>query len=145
MAISERYFGLESLNLNASQRNQLVAALQALGTANDDPQPSRRNHRRVRSDQLAVIFQASFDDDTISIAACKQRLATIFSVSVASITHTVATPTFAVRESTVVTFTRTGTDYIRAAIFGGLGATLEQSRVEVLAYIAANAAAWAAE
>lgn len=141
MADVHQYYGIENLALTNPQRDTLVAALQSLGVDNGGL-PHRRCHWRIRPDNQAVIFEALFDDTTLTIAAMKNRLAAIFNVSAGTISHSVATPTFAALPSPVVTFTRTGTDYLRAVAFGGVSATREQSRLEALAYLAANAEDW---
>ena len=142
MTIKRYYFGIENIALTAPQKATLVAALQTLGIDNQAPQPSDRNHWRVRLDGNAVIFCAAFDDSTITVAAFQQYLATIFSVPVGSITTSTITPTFKVIPSAVVTFTYASTDYLRVCLFGGLAASRDQSNVEVLGYLYQNAAAW---
>lgn len=142
MATKRYYFGIENMNLNTGQKNTLVAALQALGIDNNAPQPSDRNHWRVRLDGNAVIFCAAFDDSTITVDAFAQFLATIFSISVGSITTATTTPTFNTIPSTVVVYSYSSTQYLRVALFGGLSATRDQSNAEVLGYLYANAAAW---
>lgn len=87
MANKRLYFGLEDLNLNASQRQTLVEGLQALGVFNNDNNPGFRNHWRIRLDNRAIIFEAWFDEDTLTISAIKNRLATIFGVPIGNILH----------------------------------------------------------
>jgi hypothetical protein len=139
------YFGAINLALTATQRNQLVTALRALGRNNNDPQPAYRNHWRTRLDNEAVIFEAEFDENTISIQAFKDRLAAIFGVSAATITHATSLQTFASKQTAVVTFSRSSTAYLRVALFGYDGTTWPswaESRIECGAYLASNAAAW---
>lgn len=59
------YFGIENLNLNATQKAQLVTALKALGPA-AHPRPCMLNHWRPRLDGDAVIFEALFDETKIT-------------------------------------------------------------------------------
>jgi len=142
--MSHCYIGIENLNLNVTQRTTLINGLKQLGD-NLNPQPCHRNHWRIRLDNQAVIFEALFEDDTISIQAVKNWLANIFGVAVGTISHSVNNQSFAGGSTPVVTFTRTGTNYLRLAQFGGVGATWEQSRQEVLGYLALNRAAWETE
>lgn len=137
------YMGLENISLNAAQKNQLVTALQQLGPI-QAANPAHRNHWRVRLDGNAVLFEALFDDDDLTVASVKGYLASIFNIQASSISHTLTTPTFAARPTPVATFRYNGTDYLRVAVFGGPTATWAQSREETLAYLAANAAAWEA-
>lgn len=135
------YFGIENINLTNGQRNTLVAGLQTLGTSNSDPQPCNRNHWRIRTDNDAAIFEADFDENTLTIAAIKQRLATIFSVAVGTITHSTSQSAYGL----VVTFIHGGQNKIRSVAFGHNGSawgTYADSKAAVLAYLQANAAAW---
>jgi hypothetical protein len=136
------YCGIEDLNLTVPQRQTILGQLEALGVSNNDPQPCLRNHWRVRTDNKALIMEALFDDNTITVAAIKQRLATLFSVDVSLISSSVITPTFAVLPSPVVTFTFSAVNYLRMVSFGGSGATWDQSRIEANAYLLANIGAW---
>jgi hypothetical protein len=136
------YFGMESLNLTAGQRQTLVAELQTLGIANNSPFPNLRNHSRVRADNLAVIFEADFNEATITIAAIKARLATIFNVAVGTITHSVIDNAF----GKVITFIQGGQNRIRMVCFGmsvaGAWPSWAVSNAAARAYLAANSAAW---
>jgi hypothetical protein len=136
------YFGMESLNLTAGQRNTLVTELQSLGNDNNSPFPNLRNHSRVRPDNLAVIFEADFDESTITIAAIKQRLATIFNVAVGTITHSVIDVSY----GKVITMIQGGQNRIRMVCFGmsagGVWPGWSASNAAARAYLSANAAAW---
>lgn len=133
-------FGIENLALTNTQRGQLVTALQALGANNNSVQPAERNHWRIRLDNNAVIFEALFDEDTITIASIKQFLANIFSIDASTITHTTQNTAYGL----LVTFTRNATDYIRMISFGYNGgwADWQTSRGAAQAYLATNAVAW---
>jgi hypothetical protein len=138
------YFGMLNVALTAPQKQQLITALNALGPASD-PQPCHLNHRRIRPDNEAIIYEALFDADHISINSIKTYLANIFGISPNSITHSVAYQTFSALSTAVVTFTYNSTARLRIAFFGkgnGDWPTWEQSREEARAYLAANAAAW---
>ena len=135
------YLGIENINLNDNQRSALVDALQALGPASD-PQPCMLCHWRFSLDSGKAIFEALFQESALTIDAFKDRLGTIFGVGPATIDHTLSNVTFAERSTPVAFFSRGGIDYLRMALFGGTGATWEQGRIEVLAYLAASRAEW---
>jgi hypothetical protein len=135
------YFAIEDLNLSAGQRQTLVGVLRQLGPARH-PQPAHLCHWRTRLDGQAAFFEAAFNEDNLTVTAFKARLAAIFGVDPATIDHSTQSVTFAIRPTPVVTFSRGGTDYLRMAPFGGPGATWDESRVEVLAYLAANRSEW---
>jgi hypothetical protein len=138
------YFGIENLGLNPAQRDLLVDALRLLGPASDS-HPARLNHRRARLDGQAVIFEALFDENDLTVDAFKVRLGSIFGVAPATIDHAVTRVTWHHLESAVVTFSRSGASYLRVVFFGYNGArwpSWKESRLEALAYLAANAAAW---
>ena len=141
MADVHLYFGIENIGLNATQRATLVDVLRSLGPASD-PQPCMLNHRRVRLDGEAAIFEARFDEDTLTINAMKQRLGTIFGVSWATIGSSTANHDWGGQTTPVVTFSRAGTDYLRMALFGGTDATWEESRQATLGYLAAYQEQW---
>lgn len=138
-----QYIGLENIALTAPQKATLITALAALGPAADSS-PARLNHRRVRLDGDAVIFEASFGDNDLTVAALKQYLANVFGVAVGQIANANTSQTFAVLPTPIVTLAYQSVNRLRVALFGGTGATHEQSRVECIAYLAANAAQWEA-
>lgn len=141
MADWHGYIGIENLGLSASQKQTLITGLAALGPAQSE-RPAWLNHRRVRLDNDAAIFEALFDDSTLTVAAIKQRLATIFGVAVGTISHTTSTASFGGGTTDIVVFTYNSVQRLRMARFGGTGSTREQSRLEVLGYLAANRDAW---
>lgn len=131
------YIGIENLAFNASQRQLLVDTLKALGPASD-PQPARLNHWRTRPDGEAVIFEALFDEDNLTVATFKQWLGGIFNVDPATIDHVIVGHSFANGTTLVATFSRGGTNYLRFALFGGQGATWQQSGDECRGYLIVN-------
>lgn len=141
MANQHIYFGIENLNLTNGQRNQLITGLQGLGQANSGL-PFQRNHQRIRPDNQAAIFEGLFDENNITIAAIKSRLATIFGVSAALISHATQQTVYGL----VITYTYQSVARLRMVAFGHTGsawADRETSRSAAQAYLAANAAAWA--
>lgn len=139
MAIRNYYIGVESLSLTTLQKAQLLDAIKQLG-ANTDPRPASRNHWRVRLDNNAVIFHALFDEDLLTVAVISQQLATLFSVPVIQVTATTATNIY----GQSATFVYLAVNRLLIQVFGGVTATSAESRAQVLAYLAANSAAWEA-
>ena len=138
------YLGMLNVALTSTQKVQLVSVLNTLGPSSD-PQPCHLNHRRIRLDNDAIIYEALFDADTISITSVKNYLAAIFGVPAANVTSSVAYQTFSTIPTAVVTFTYNSTARLRIAFFGkgsGDWPTWQQSREETRAYLASNAAAW---
>lgn len=140
MTNSHVYLGIENVALTNAQRNTLVSQLQQLGTANTDGNPSHRNHWRVRPDNQAVLFEAVFDENTVTIAAIAQRLADIFGIAVGSI----ATATQQTQYGLLVTYSRGGTPRLRSIAFGYNNGwpAYSISQAAALQYLADNAAAW---
>lgn len=134
------YFGIENVALTAPQRNTLIDTLKSLGSSPQDPQPANRNHWRVRLDNEAVIFHATFDEATLSIDAIKNRLANIFGVSASLITHTTQQSAYGL----AVTFSYQSVARLRSISFGYNGGwpSWEESKEAVLTYLQANAVAW---
>ena len=141
MANVHVYLGIENVNLNAAQRSALIAALRALGV-HGTPRNEHNNHSRIRLDNDAGIFETLFDEDTLTSDAMKQRLGTIFGVNPATIDHATVTQDWGGQSTPVVTFSRSGTDYLRMAVFGGVDATWAESGQAARAYLAANVAEW---
>lgn len=132
-----RYIGIEDLGMTAGQRQTLVAALTQLGRNNLDPNPCNRNHRRVRLDGMAVIFEADWRTEDWTAESVTQYLADVFGVDPATISHSIDHTAL----GPVVTFSRNG-DKLRVIVFGGGAAPYALSLATVLGYLAANAADW---
>ena len=132
------------MNLNASQKQTLVSELRALGPSYN-PQPAKLCHWRTRLDNEAVIFEALFNEDNLTIAKFKNRLGTIFGIDPGTIDHSVNNVSFGDGNTPIVTFSRGGTDYLRFALFGGLGVEWMDSGNECRAYLHANLEEWETE
>lgn len=141
MATWHGYLGIENLALNATQRETLIDALKALGPTSD-PQPARLCHWRTRLDSEAAIFEALFNESSLTVAAFKARLAAIFSIDPATIDHAIQSVSFAGGTTPIATFSRSGTNYLRFALFGGAGASWTESGDECRGYLAANRDEW---
>lgn len=140
MANAHVYLGIENLALSSGQRGTLVTGLEALGQSNQDRQPAKQNHWATRNDNDAVIFEALFNEDNISIAGIKTRLANLFGVDVSLISHGTQQSAYGL----VVTYTYLATDYLRIIAFGHDGSwpAWSVSGDAARAYKTANAAEW---
>lgn len=136
------YFGIVNVALTAGQMTSLTRVLQTL-----DPlvraQPIEQNHWRMRLDNDAVIFAADFEPVELTPNAFRQRLADGFGVDISTISASVANVNFSPDGTTQLwTFKYLSTIKLRMALFGGLGATWEQSHAEVLGYLQQYSAQW---
>lgn len=130
------YVAVENLALDATQRGELLEALQALGP-DSDPQPANLCHWRMDSDDKGI-FEASFGEDAIVIDGFRARLAEVLGVGTEAITDNTSLVTLDTKATDVVTFTYDGTDYLRVSLFGYDGTnwpTWEESRVEARAFV----------
>ncbi len=118
------YFYIESLSLTQQQRQTLINALKGLGLHNQDEHPNERNHWRVRIDQLAVIFEAVFNSDHLTVAALRTRLANIFGINENLITFTTSTNQY----GDIVVFKYNSIDRLRVGVFGGRSASYSASQ-----------------
>lgn len=138
MADVNLYFYVENLGLAQAQKDTLVAELKTIGKRDSDNNPRYRNHWRVRLDNEAVIFEGVFDDANLSAVGVRNRLAAIFGVANTSITYATTQTAF----GPTVVYTYNAIARLRVGVFGGLTATYQESQAQVLAYLAANMAAW---
>ncbi len=138
------YIGIENLALNNSQKATLMSAIKALGPETN-LSPARLNHWRTRLDNNALIAEALFDEDNLTVAKFKQRLANIFGVNISSIGHSIINHSFGGGTTPVVTFDYNGVDRLRVVLFGGTGASWNESGDEVRAYLANNKDDWETE
>jgi hypothetical protein len=134
------YIGIEILSATAAQRDTFIAALRALGPALD-PQPSHRNHHRTRLDGQAVIIEAAFGDNDLTVANVQGFLANAFGVAANTITPTLSGTVY----GPLVTFARGGINRVRFILFGGATPTHEESRLAAIAYLLTNRLEWEPE
>ncbi len=132
------YFYIEDLGLTAQQRQTLVDTFKAWGLRNVSAQPHERNHWHVRPDGKAVIFEAVFDADNMTVLWVRTKLAEIFSVSLASVTATTTTTEY----GPLLTFRYNSVDRLRLGIFAGLAGSWLQSRAAAAHFLADNFTGW---
>lgn len=138
MASIHLYWYCENLGMTPAQRDTLAGAIRAWGDRNGDNNPVNRMHWRVRPDENAVIFEAWIEESNLSVLFFRQQLASLFGVSLASVTGSATTNAY----GDLATFRYNSTDRLRLGVFGGVGATYEQSRDAAVAFLAANTATW---
>jgi hypothetical protein len=132
------YFYIENLGLNAQQKQTLVAALQQWGLRNDAPNPRDRNHWRVRPDGNAVIFEAAFDAEQLTLSSFEARLAALFGVSAGQI----GAATSQNQYGEVAVFSYNNVDRLRLGVFGGRQAGYKESQLSAQQFLIAFASDW---
>jgi hypothetical protein len=140
------YLAIDRQTLSNGNWASLRAAYESYGPGTD-PQPANICHWRTSLDGDTVIYEAAFNDVNLSVAKFKQILGNEFSIDPADIGDVRNDVTFVTRNTPFWAFSYPDgvTNRFRAGIFGGLGSTWEESRVEVLGYIAANYGNWEEE
>ncbi len=128
------YFYIEDLGLTAQQRQTLVDVLKAWGLRNGSPHPHERNHWRVRPDAKALIFEAVFDADNMTVLWVRTKLAEIFSVPLANVTATTTSTEY----GPLLTFRYNNVDRLRMGIFAGLASSWQQSWSAAIHFLADN-------
>ena len=135
------YFYIEDLGLTDNQRQTIIDVLKAWGLRNDSIYPNLRNHWAVRPDGLAVIFEAAFDSENLTVLWFRTKLADIFGVSIDTITATTTNTIY----GPVATFKYLTVNKLRMGIFGGLTATWAESHAAALLFLADNQDTWGVE
>lgn len=95
-------------------------------------------HIRPRLDKQAVIVEALFEEENITVGHFKNKLANIFSVDPSTI-DSVAQQT---QYGPLVIYSRGGDDKLRFLLFGGVNATWDESGDACRSYLADNIAEW---
>ena len=132
------YFYIEVLSLTAQQKQTLVDALKGWGLRNQSIFPNERNHWCVRPDGNALIFEAVFNSDLLTVSSLRSRLAGIFGVNVSTITYTTSTNDY----GEIVVFRYNNVDRLRVGVFGGRLATYQVSRSAAQHYLKDFSSAW---
>jgi hypothetical protein len=132
------YFYIENLGLNAQHKQTLVAALQSWGLHNNAPNPKDRNHWRVRPDGEAMIFEAVFDANNLTVSSLQARLANLYGVNAAQI----GVSTSQNQYGDVATFSYNNVDRLRVGVFAGRQAGYAASQAAARQFITDFAGAW---
>lgn len=141
------YFGVKrTAAMTAPQWQTLLNLIETGSPSQDTVNSENRFQTRYNLLGDAAIYEALFDDADITLERIRQRLVSAFGVADARVTVTTSLVRLTTRNSLVGAFRLDGTIYFRATIFGrnadGQGVTWEESRLECVAYLAANAAEW---
>jgi hypothetical protein len=135
------YLGAENIALTQAQKDAFRATLSQIGPPMH-PSTAELMHWRGRLDGNATIMRSQFNDADLTTAGLRQLLATALGVSVTQIKSTTSSQTFGTIPSTIVLMSIGAVNQMRFILFGGVGATIQQSNNEALAYIKVNGAAW---
>jgi len=131
------YLGIEDIALTAQERQTLIGWFKSLGRPQIE-QPAHFCHWRVSLDGRAAIFEALFEEANITIKNVKARLAQIFGVDPATISHAVVHTQY----GPTMTFNRSG-DKLRMIQFGAPSACAWSTSGDAArAYVKANLAQW---
>lgn len=132
------YFFIENFGLTPQQKQTLVTALQGFGMRNDALNPRDRNHWRVRLDGEAVIFEAVFNADNLTVASLRARLAGIFGVD----ENQISADTSQNQYGDLAVFSYNDVVRLRVGVFGGRSAGYVSSQVAARQFIADFAGDW---
>ena len=133
------YLAIENVGLTSAQRDTFIDALKQLGPQSH-PSPACLCHWRVRLDNEAVIFEALFNEDNLTIDAFRNKLANIFDVEPSTITNSVQQTQY----GPLVMFARSG-DRLRFLLFGSTNATWMESGDACRAFLMDNRDDWETE
>ena len=134
------FIGIEALTMTAANRATLVDALKRLGRQ-DGPAPCKITHWRTRLDNLAIILEAEWAEDEVTVAALAHRLEALYNLAPSAVSQTVTQTAY----GPMVTFKTNTTNRLRLIAFGGVDASWGESLAAVQQYLAANRAAWETE
>jgi len=142
MANWHGYLGIEDLDLTVEQRETLIDWFKTFGQAENSPFPNFRLQTRKRLDNKAVIFEAVFKEDWLSVDFVTNKLAQVFGVDPATITTTTVQSPY----GPAVTFSRPAASArLRMLLFAGVNSDWESSRLATVSYLSANQNDWESE
>lgn len=132
------YIAIEDLGMNQNQRQTLFAIFETLSPATLTDQPKHKNQFRRSLDGSKAILEMLFDEDDLSIAAFRQKLAATFGVQAGNIGVVQTQREYGWSWTPIWTFSRNSVSYFRVALFGGVGADWQQSRDACANYLRRN-------
>jgi hypothetical protein len=118
------YFYIENLGLNDQQKQTLVEVMQGWGLHNHASNPRDRNHWRVRPDGEALIFEAIFNADNLTVESLRSRLDSIFNVN----ENLVSVSPSQNKYGELAVFSYNSVDRLRVGVFGGRQAGYPESQ-----------------
>lgn len=139
--MAHHYLLVQNDNLNASLFAELLQVFKTW-IRQASTRPAYLYHKRTRDDEGAVIGEAYFEGLTLN--KFKQALADAFDLASEDIEHEVSSVTYAVLPSTQWRFKRVIDSQWRFSVilFGSMGASWMESRIEVEAFLLANYENW---
>lgn len=127
------YVAFENIGLFAEHWGTFREYAKVQGRSHS-PYPNHITHSTHMKESIAII-EAQWREGELSIEHCKDWLGALLNIGTELVDHDLSERTFAERATPIIVFSHDGTDYLRAMFLGGLDATWEQSRAEVLAYL----------
>jgi len=127
------YIALERVDMAADDFTTFLDYAKAQGQRYNDF-PNRLTHWRT-VDANTIVIEAEWGNGEITAGHCDDWLGELLDINTGDIGHTESTVVYVTRETPITLFSYDGTDYLRLRILGGLDATWEQSRNEVLGYL----------
>lgn len=131
------YVLVVDIALTLGQRADVLAAFAALSAV----EPRRISHlmtMRAALDGSAAIYECRFNENHLSVAAVKNYLAAAVGVDPGIINDDLTQTEYGPE----VVFSVAGTDRMAVLLFGGLGASKDESAVAVRDFMADFEAAW---
>ncbi len=132
------YFYIEALSMTEQQKQTLVNALKAWGLRNQSDYPNERNHWRIRPDNNAVIFEAVFESNLLTVAALRTRLAALFGVNENLIIPTASSNQY----GEIVVFKYNNINRLRVGVFGGRSAGYSASWAAAYQFVIDFTSVW---
>ena len=132
-----QYIGIEVLTMTAAMRGTLVEALKHIGRQDGD-QPCKITHWRTRLDNLAIILEAEWAEDEVTVAALAHRLEALYGLAAGTVTTTTTQSAY----GPLVVFKTGTTSRLRLVVFGGVEASWGESLAKATLYLKDNAATW---
>jgi hypothetical protein len=134
------YFVVERGSIGSENWTALQALFENMGT-HGNKFPAFNNHKRVRLDGDAIIYESAFDPSEVTIEQFKQLLADEFSVPIQDIDSNTSQDDYAGYGTTVWDFLYNAVSRFIVRRFGG-GENWQASRQECIGYLIQNTALW---
>jgi hypothetical protein len=122
------YIGFEFLNVTDAQKQAIANALHALGPQHDIP--CHLNHFVWDESGTRVIFEALFDEDTITLTKVKHYLANAVGINPDIVSDNVTSTAFGL----LVTLVVGGINRLRFCVFGGINSDYTTSHSSAIVY-----------
>ena len=131
----------ENLAMDASDWEQMLQAIQGLGPGFSSS-PAEMNHRRMRLDGQAELYEALFTEQRISEDQWKVIIGAMIGKPPPQMELTRKIVSYNGYETPETTYGYGGTDYVTIRWFAGIGSAWMESGDECRAYLALFADQW---